>query len=848
MVKAVETSLRELLEGTKQYQVPLYQRTYAWKKEQLARLWDDVIQLAEDRERDGGGATHFMGSLVLALTGDIGPAGLSRYLVVDGQQRLTTLTLLLAALRDHRADTESADHRDRIDEQFLINKWRKGDERLKLLPTQADRVSYLACIDGGVGAGSADSIGEAFRFFAARLVDHDDPDDAEDIERLEEAVLSGLTLVSVTTAQDDNVYRIFESLNNTGLKLTQGDLLRNYLFMRLPTRGEVLYDTVWLPLQRRLTNDQLELLFWLDAVQRDDAVNQRDTYRAQVVRLDTLSDEASVAEEMHRFHRLSELLELILNPERESDPAVRERLSRLQTWGTTTVYPLLLHLLDRRVSGQASSDEIASAMLYVESFLIRRMIIGRATNNLNRILLAAVPQIAGASPVDAALRRYLSTGRKFFATDEQVRQGARSNSFYFSGRTAQRKLVLTWLEQTYGSKEPVDPQACTIEHVLPQTLTPVWRDMLQAGLESGENSSEVYDSLLHTLGNLTLSGYNSSLGNRPFAEKREKLAHSGLFMNQAVALHETWSRHQILSRADDLASRIIEIWPGPDPTAEQEEEVGASWGLLNRVLAELPAGAWTTYGDLAQVLGSHAVPVGQRIATHHVPNGHRVLQAGGTFSPGFRWYPGSSRTDSQQEALIAEGVRFDPSGRADPTQHIGAAELAELAGLDVESEASTQPVATGNAGRRGTAESFSAQLTESQAPDTAKGVLTAIDGWAALGGRASFGRADETSCFLVYDRADSGQGDDIWPLALYPVQGKAEVVFQYLKARAPFDDASLRNELRRRLNTVDGITLPESKLGLRPSFALDVLADAERRSAILDVLRWFIDTCHSAAQ
>ncbi len=481
-------------------------------------------------------------------------------------------------------------------------------------------------------------------------------------------------------------------------------------------------------------------------------------------------------------------------------------------------------------------------MLYVESFLIRRMIIGRATANLNRILLAAVPQIAGSSPVDAALRRYLSTGRKFFATDEQVRQGARSNAFYFSGRTAQRKLVLAWLERTYGSKEPVDPQACTIEHVLPQTLTPTWRDMLKAGLGPEENLSEVYDSLLHTLGNLTLSGYNSSLGNRPFAEKREKLAHSGLFMNQAVAEQVTWSRNQILARADDLAGRIIEVWPGPDPTAEQEE-VGTSWGLLNRVLAELPAGAWTTYGDLAQVLGSHAVPVGQRIATRHVPNGHRVLQSGGTMSPGFRWSPGSSRTDSQQEALIAEGIRFDPSGRADSAQHIGAAELAELAGLDVDSEVATQPSA-GDAGERGTAESFAGQLRATQAPDTAKGVLATVEGWAGLAGRVEFGRADETSCFLVYDRVDAGHGEDIWPLALYPVQGKAEVVFQYLKTRAPFDDAALRNELRRRLNTVEGITLPESKLGLRPSFPLDVLADAERRSAVLEVLRWFIDTCH----
>lgn len=297
----METSLRELLEGTKQYQVPLYQRRYSWRKDNLTRLWDDVLKLTEDRNAHGPDLTHFMGSLVLAPTPHIGPAGVARYLVVDGQQRLTTLTLLLAAIRDHRAETEGDDHRRRLNDLYLTNPWRPQEDRLKLVPTQADRVAYQGCIESAHQAGGADPVGEAYRYFRGMLAEHDDIEDEQDIEKLEESVLSGLTLVAVTTSHEDNVHRIFESLNNTGLKLTQGDLLRNYLFMRLPTRGPVVYGTQWLPLQGRLSDDQLELLFWLDMVQVDDSVGQRDTYQAQVSRLDRLPDEAAIEKEVRSF-------------------------------------------------------------------------------------------------------------------------------------------------------------------------------------------------------------------------------------------------------------------------------------------------------------------------------------------------------------------------------------------------------------------------------------------------------------------------------------------------------------------------------------------------------------------
>ncbi len=157
MVQAVETSLRKILEGSVQYQVPLYQRTYSWRKAQHERLWDDVVKLADDRT-DSPAITHFIGSLVLAPSPSSNPGGTTEYLVVDGQQRLTTLTLLLAAIRDHRAETENESHRDRINEQFLMNKW-EPEQPLKLLPTQKDRDAYDACVRATSLAGSSHPVG-----------------------------------------------------------------------------------------------------------------------------------------------------------------------------------------------------------------------------------------------------------------------------------------------------------------------------------------------------------------------------------------------------------------------------------------------------------------------------------------------------------------------------------------------------------------------------------------------------------------------------------------------------------------------------------------------------------------
>lgn len=829
-MKATETTLKELLEGTKQYQVPLYQRTYSWEKKHHARLWEDLVLLAEERAENPE-ATHFLGSVVLAPSPSNGPTGVQMYLVVDGQQRLTTLSILLAAIRDYRAASEGLEHRDRINEQYLENKWQKEQFRLKLSPTQADREAYRACISATADAGGADGIGEAYRYFMGRLSSASESEDGFDVQLFEESVLVGLALVTVVAQQDDNVHRIFESLNNTGKQLSQGDLLRNYLFMRLDRRAEEAYTDHWLPLQKSLTPGQLELLFWLDLVQDDPKARQSSIYSDQTRRMERLEGEDAIVAEIERLRRLGGLLAVILNPEQETDPDVRTRLTRLKAWGTTTVYPLLLHLLDRRDRSQSTSEEIAAAMLSVESFLVRRLLIGRATANINRTLLATTSEVKDEPDVAAAVHRYLSAGRKYFASDKEVLLSLSTVPFYLNGRSGQRKLVLQWIEESYDSKEPVDPEHLTIEHVMPRTATDAWREELAPELGADESFDEVHQGLQHTLGNLTLTGYNSKLSNSPFAVKRKHLASSGLRMNQEIAQHETWGREAIRNRAQSLATRISKIWPEPDASA-QVEEIPPSWQKLARAVAEIPPGAWTTYGDLAALIGSHPVPVGVHIAKTPITNGHRVLQVEGTISPGFRWYePG--RNDDPRTVLESEGVHFDVAGKADPAQRLKVDDLAELLGSTAEDLPGLVSISPGQDAEL--RESFLEQLGVKATPAEFESVLDLIRVWERLGGTVSYGTAKTTSCFLS---SRDSQGNSIWPVAIYP-DGYIEVVFQYLATRPPFDLVDLRDEFRKRINQIPGMQIPPSKLALRPSIKISQISAAAGTDALIEALAWF---------
>jgi alkylated DNA nucleotide flippase Atl1 len=690
MVKAAETNLAGVLEGKKQYQVPLYQRVYSWVTPQLDQLWNDIVELAATRRLEPS-ATHFMGSLVLAQSPDFSVVGVSKLLVVDGQQRLTTLTLLLAALRDHLTETGEIERAEGINAQYLVNVYDR-DKPAKVLPTQADRAAYLAVVRSAPDAGGSNNIGEAYNHFRAKLAAADDPEEPQDLEEIENVVVNGLALVVVTAEPRDNAHRIFESLNNTGLQLTQSDLLKNYLFMRLGEGGTNVYESVWLPLENKLSGENLELLFWLDLVQTDERAKRSDTYVGQQKRLEKLSGPPEIVEEVIRIAKLGDVLATILEPSREADEEVRRRLTRIRAWGSTTAYPVVMRILDRRAAGTASTRQVLDALTYLESYFVRRIVIGRATAGLNRTLLQAVGAIADAAEIDIALRAYLSHGRKFYGTDRQVRDAVASVPFYWQGRAAQKKLILLWLEESLGSKEIVDPTTLTIEHVLPQTLTDAVRDTFALSLPVESDVAYEHDRLVHTIGNLTLTGYNSELSNHPFSKKRDMLAESGLRLNQAIAGHEAWGAPEIAERGSDLAEKIIALWPGPDEslTGDEVEEPTSLARLVAAIVAEIPAGRWTSYGDVALVAGSYPQPVAAVITSHPMQAAWRVLQIGGTISPAFRWLD-SARTEDPHDVLISEGLTFGSDGRADAGQFIGAEELAELTGLDIDRDRLRMP-------------------------------------------------------------------------------------------------------------------------------------------------------------
>jgi alkylated DNA nucleotide flippase Atl1 len=753
----------DLVQGEKQFQVPLYQRTYSWATSQLQQLWRDILEQGEAMTSGAAQSGHFIGSVVLAPSPTSQAGTVNRWLVIDGQQRLSTLMLALAALRDHVQNAGREADADRIHRQYLVNEFRHGDDHLRLFPTQADRDAYRTVVlrtPGGIAAGK---IADAYQFFRVALVDADDPSNDEDIARIEQTVRDGLSIVEITAERGDNAYRIFESLNNTGLQLSQADLLRNYLFMRLQETGEDVYRDVWLPMQERLSSHELELLVWLDLVIRgDERVKQTEIYRAQQERLDKLDDEMSIAAEIAELARRSRHLERILRPRSEADPRIRAALLHLQAWGANTAYPLVMHLLDLNERGIAGDEQIVDALSYVESFLVRRMICQVPTNNLNRVFNLAPQAIGETADVATATLAYLSGPRRYWPTDGELRRSIETRPFYWTGRSLQRMFVLRRLEESYNRPEPVDFERAklSIEHVLPQTLTEEWTALLAADITDETGPNELHDLLVHTLGNLTLTAENAKLSNSPFQRKQDIYQSSSLQMNREIADASRWGKKQILERAGRLTERAIAMWPGPSDSATDDSE-GRDWSLLRRACTVLPPGVWTTYGDLAELIGSHPVPVGVHLATKDVPNAWRVLMADGTISPGFRWVV--DRPEQPMQVLESEGVSFD-GGHADPTQRVTAAELASLMGMEAADLPGPQDAGITIDSEPG--ERFLQQLSEAH-PGAADAVVDMLYHWQRLGGRLSFGRASETSCFLNLDPDRPGV-ESIWPFTIYP--------------------------------------------------------------------------------
>ena len=362
-MRASETRLRALLEGQQHYVIPLFQRPYSWQRNDWETLWNDIIETY--RYKPAGG--HFLGSIVSKSQPGT-PEGVSPYIVIDGQQRLTTLSIVIAALRDRIGKIDPAAG-ERIADLCLINKYANDEYHYKIRPTQADRSAYFAVIDGNDNSAGEDEpnlIRQAYDFFFDALGKSADEEDDEllDLAQLERVLLDEVEVVSITVGDDDNEYRIFESLNWKGAPLSQADLLRNYFFMNIPAdQQQTLYDSVWLPMQAMLDSKTLADFFRYQYMSSGDFVREKDIYLKWRSDLDRLEPD-DLAGKMRELAGYAQYYKRLIDPEKEPDAAVPRASRTTEPLGRSDHVPLRALALrggrrqgcgfDRSVEGSAT--------------------------------------------------------------------------------------------------------------------------------------------------------------------------------------------------------------------------------------------------------------------------------------------------------------------------------------------------------------------------------------------------------------------------------------------------------------------------------------------------------------
>jgi uncharacterized protein with ParB-like and HNH nuclease domain len=580
-MQASETTIRKLIEGSKQYVIPLFQRPYSWNQKHWSTLWQDVVDLVDDPNA----RPHFFGSTVTAPARSV-PQGVGKWLLIDGQQRLTTTQLFLAALRDAATHADAQSLAEKIEGQSLLTAYEVGDEQLKVLPTQGDREAFRAIIRRESPLNSR--LTDCHHFFVSRLKDRKGLS-GDLIERLYLVVVDRLSLVGITCDEQDNPHLIFESLNAKGEKLTAADLIRNFLLMRIHVNEQqYVFDQHWLPIQEAL-NDQLTEFVRHFLMKEGKIIKSADIYFELKDRLGNATPDQT-KQFLADLHRHGMYYARFINPAKyENNCDISAPLSRLRVIEATVAYPLLLRVFDAVHQGSLTHDQLLQVLNILESFLIRRSVCGYPSNQLRKILPPIFDAVGG--PGEAfvtGVREQL--GGKRCPDDKTFAEALRAQPLYATAKRGTRlRVMLERLEESFEHKEPADFSNAQIEHIMPQTLTPAWI------AELGDDAEEQHARLLHTLGNLTLTGYNPDLSNRPYKEKRTLLRKSHFELNRHFDQVECWTPAAIEARARSIAERALTIWAdvGRDGLAQADSVVGAQKPVAVRFQGQTrPISTW----------------------------------------------------------------------------------------------------------------------------------------------------------------------------------------------------------------------------------------------------------------
>lgn len=551
----------EILNGNKQFLIPVYQRYYSWDIEQCRRLWNDIVDM-QKRNKVG----HFVGSIV-NIAEQAMPTGVQKYMIIDGQQRMTTLTLLLLALRDyaiqHPEDTTINSRR--IDNMLLKNEYEVGDERYKLLLTETDRETLIRLVEKKPISHNVKSrLLDNYKFFAGKIADKELLP-AEVYESIGKLQIVNITLDRIV----DDAQAIFESLNSTGKELSESDLIRNYMLMGLESSEQThVYEHLWRPMEQ------------LFVYETRDSMMDRFFRHYLTMKLARIPKQGRVYEEFKLYHlncefaSIRELCQDLLTYatyytniafKRSSNLKLKKLYEDIAELRMEVSYPFLLRIHNDCAEGIISEEDLKEILRLCISYVLRRGICDIPTNSLNKTFATLRNSIK--------TEDYVNSVKAFFITQDTYKEFPDNNKFEvaFMSRDIYnmriRNYVLSRLEN-FENKAPITIENFTIEHIMPQNknLSVEWQHDL------GANWRKIQKKYIHTIGNLTLTAYNSEMSDRPFVEKLNMTGgfkESALKLNAYLVKLTEWNEIYIKERAQLLADKAKQIWPYPILTDDE---------------------------------------------------------------------------------------------------------------------------------------------------------------------------------------------------------------------------------------------------------------------------------------
>ncbi len=552
---ANQASFLSLLDGKKQFNIPIYQRTYSWKVKQCKQLLDDILTVGGNDAQK----SHFIGSVVYFQPSVAPTTSIPEYLVIDGQQRLTTVSLILLALTSFLKEQDEAlieeESWEEIRDSYLVNRHKTDDSKFKLLLTRRDKDTYKALVDE-IGLTDDDStrVAENYEFFKRSITE-------KNIAQIYHGVKK-LIIVDVILEKDkDDPQLIFESLNSTGLDLSQADLIRNYLLMGQAVDIQTeLYEKYWYPMET-LFGEQIDWMKWFfrdyltmknNEIPKVELIYE--TYKG-FLKAENGPTVSQAVQELHLFSQY--YTKMVLHV--ESDPELLAIFKEISKMKMDVSYPFLIVCYHDYQNKRIEKTEFIEILQMVKNYVFRRAICGIPTNSLNKTFASLYKKIIVESYVESIKAAFvMMDSYRRFPTDSEFEEELMLKDVY---NFRLRNHLLESLEN-HKRKELVQADNYTIEHVMPQNknLSLEWQQ------ELGDDWKSVHEKYLHTIGNLTLTGYNSELSDRPFKEKKTiegGFNSSPLALNESVRKEEIWNADAITRRAASLASVAVKIWTYP---------------------------------------------------------------------------------------------------------------------------------------------------------------------------------------------------------------------------------------------------------------------------------------------